>query len=273
MLEPHLELVELRQGTHIHRLGERLEHVVFPYSCLISINAVMESGNEIECAMVGPEGMVGAYSGYGIDHAVTDATVKITGIGAQIRVADFRHALPHSEMLADQVARCEALLTAQMHQSAACNAVHDVEARMCRWLLEIDDRSGGSRFPMTQDMLAKMLGVRRTTVTLVAKRLQQVGAFRWRRGYVYVLQRDLIADRACACYERVRLCAERLTPTKPSVQAPAEREQRPQISAALADAWRWPSAVDWCIPAPPRERGRGAGIRLRVRNSGGHARN
>jgi hypothetical protein len=82
-------------------------------------------------------------------------------------------------------------------------------------------------------MLAKMLGVRRTTVTLVAKRLQQVGAFRWRRGYVYVLQRDLIADSACACYERVRLCAERLTPTTPSVPAPGERKQRPQISAAL----------------------------------------
>jgi hypothetical protein len=104
---------------------------------------------------------------------------------------------------------------------------------MCRWLLEVDDRSSGSRFPMTQDMLAKMLGVRRTTVTLVAKRLQQVGAFRWRRGYVYVLQRDLVADRACACYERVRLCAERLSTKTSSVQAPAEREQRPQISAAF----------------------------------------
>jgi CRP-like cAMP-binding protein len=232
LLEPHLEIVEFRQGTHIHRLGERLEHVVFPYNCLISINAVMDSGNEVECAMVGPEGTVGAYGGHGIDHAVTDATVKITGIGVQISVADFRHALAHSETLADQVARCEALLVAQMHQSAACNAVHDVEARMCRWLLEIDDRMGGSRFPMTQDMLAKMLGVRRTTVTLVAKRLQQVGAFRWRRGYVYVLQRDLIADRACACYERVRLCAERLSAERSSVQALAEREQRPQISAA-----------------------------------------
>jgi len=229
-LEPHLEIVEFRQGTHIHRLGERLEQVVFPYNCLISINAVMESGYEIECGMVGPEGMVGAYGGNGIDHAVTDAMVKITGIGVQISLADFRHALAHSETLADQVARCEALLAAQMHQSAACNAVHDVEARMCRWLLEIDDRIGGSRFPMTQDMLAKMLGVRRTTVTLVAKRLQQVGAFRWRRGYVYVLQRDLIADRVCACYERVRLCAERLSTRTSSV--PVEREKRPQISAA-----------------------------------------
>lgn len=232
LLEPHLEIVEFRQGTHIHRLGERLEHVVFPYNCLISINSVMESSNEIECAMVGPEGVVGAYGGHGIDHAVTDATVKITGIGVQVRVADFRRALAQSETLADQVVRCEALLTAQMHQSAACNAVHDVEARMCRWLLEIDDRSSGSRFPITQDMLAKMLGVRRTTVTLVAKRLQEVGAFRWRRGYVYVLQRDLIADRACACYERVRLCAERLAAKQPSVQTAAERERSTQISAA-----------------------------------------
>ena len=232
-LEPCLEFVEFHQGTRIHRLGERLEHVIFPYTCLISINAVMESGNEIDCAMVGPEGMVGGYGGYGIDHAVTDATVKITGIGAQIGVADFRDALAHSKALAHQVARCEALLTAQMHQSAACNAVHEVEARMCRWLLETNDRNGGSRFPMTQDMLAKMLGVRRTTVTLVAKRLQEVGAFRWRRGYVYVLQRELIADRACTCYERVRLCAERLAPNTSPIQAMAEHEQSPQIAAPL----------------------------------------
>jgi CRP-like cAMP-binding protein len=233
LLEPHLDIVEFRQGTHIHRLGERLEHVVFPYNCLISINAAMESGNEIECAIVGPEGMVGGYGGHGIDHAVTDATVKIAGIGAQIRLAEFRHAMAHGEALADQVARCEALLVAQMHQSAACNAVHDVEARMSRWLLEIDDRSGGNRFPMTQDMLAKMLGVRRTTVTLVAKRLQQVGAFRWRRGYVYVLQRELIADRACVCYERVRSCAERLSAKTSSVQASAEREPHSHIAAPL----------------------------------------
>jgi hypothetical protein len=65
---------------------------------------------------------------------------------------------------------------------------------------------------MMQDMLAKMLGVQRTTVMLVAKRLQQVGASRWRRGYVYVLQHDRIADRACACYDRVRSCAARLAP-------------------------------------------------------------
>jgi CRP-like cAMP-binding protein len=233
LLDPYLEFVEFRQGTHIHRLAERLEHVVFPYNCLISINAVMDSGNEIECAMVGLEGMVGGYGGYGIDYAVTDATVKISGIGAQISVVDFRVALAHSKTLAHQVARCEALLTAQMHQSAACNAVHDVEARMCRWLLETDDRNGGSRFPMTQDMLAKMLGVRRTTVTLVAKRLQEVGAFRWRRGYVYVLQRELIAAQACGCYERVRLCAERLEPKKSSVQPTVERERNPQIPAAL----------------------------------------
>jgi CRP-like cAMP-binding protein len=233
LLEPYLEIVEFRQGVRIHQLGEPLHHVVFPHNCLISINAVMESGNEIECAMVGSEGMVGAYGGYGIDHAVTDATVKIAGSAAQIPVADFRDALAQSEMIADRVARCEALLTAQMHQSAACNAVHDVEARMCRWLLEIDDRSGVGRFPMTQDMLAKMLGVRRTTVTLVAKRLQHVGAFRWRRGCVYVLQRDLIADRACACYERVRLCADRLAAKTPSVQAPAEHEPHSHIAAAF----------------------------------------
>jgi hypothetical protein len=191
---------------------------------VISINAMTEIGNDIECAMVGSEGLVGAYGGYGIDHAVTDATVKVPGTATQIPIADFRHALAQSETLADEAARCEALLMAQLHQSAACNAVHHVEARLCRWMLEIDDRSAESSFAMTQDMLAKMLGVRRTTVTMVAKRLQQTGALRWRRGRVNILQRDLIADRACACYERLRMCADRLAAKSSSARALEERE-------------------------------------------------
>jgi CRP-like cAMP-binding protein len=233
LIEPHLRDVKLSQGQRLHRLGDPLEHIVFPHDCLISITAATEADDEIECAVVGSEGIVGAYAGFGIDHALTDATVQITGWASQISTAHFREALGPNETLRARAARCEALLMAQMHQSVACNAVHDVSARMCRWLLEFDDRSGGSRFAMTQDLLAKMLGVRRTTVTLAAKQLQQAGAFRWRRGYVYVHRRDLIADQSCACYERVKMCADRLTPTAP-VRQPQETVAPPvSISAAL----------------------------------------
>jgi CRP-like cAMP-binding protein len=233
LIEPHLQAVKLSQGQRLYRLGDPLEYIVFPHDCLISITATIEADNDIECAVVGPEGIVGAYAGSGIDHAVTDATVQIVGWASRIAAADFRDALSQSETLRAQAARCDALLMAQMHQTVACNAVHDVAARMCRWLLEFDDRSGGSRFAMTQDLLAKMLGVRRTTVTLAAKGLQQAGAFRWRRGYVYVQRRDLIADGSCGCYERVKMCADRLAPPV-SARQPQQTLATPvPLSAAL----------------------------------------
>src|SRR5262245_8453396 len=200
LIEPYLESVELREGMRMPRFGEPLEQVLFPHDGLISITAVVEDGKEVECAMIGAEGIAYAYAGFGVDCAITDSMVRTAGSAAQMSVANFRRGLRQSEVLRQCAARCDAVVMAQMHQSAACNAVHEVEARMCRWLLEIDDRSPGGRFPMKQELLARMLGVRRTTVTLVAKRLQQAGAFRWRRGYVHVLRRELIADRSCGCY-------------------------------------------------------------------------
>jgi CRP-like cAMP-binding protein len=232
LIEPYLQKVELREGARLRRFGEPLDQVLFPHDCLISITAAMEDGKEVECAIIGAEGIAHAYAGFGVDYAITDSVVQIAGSATQISVVDFRRILRQSESLREHAARCDALLMAQMHQSAACNALHEVEARMCRWLLEIDDRSRGGRFPMKQELLARMLGVRRTTVTLVAKRLQQAGAFRWRRGYVHVLRRDLIVDRSCGCYERLRLCAERMVREPSRQQAKAERDLRAVASPA-----------------------------------------
>jgi CRP-like cAMP-binding protein len=103
-------------------------------------------------------------------------------------------------------------LLAQVQQSAACNALHEAEARFCRWLLQSRDRSDSDVVPITQEFVAQMLGVRRTTVTLVAQSLQDAGLLRYRRGQIEILDRDTLEARACECYGVVRRAIEQYLP-------------------------------------------------------------
>jgi CRP-like cAMP-binding protein len=195
LIEPYLEPVELRPGTLLHQRGQPVNHVVFPLSGLVSIAVPMRRGGPVECAVVGREGIIGACVGSGIRSAIDDAIVQIGGTAMQISLDHFRHALDQSSNIRQLSARCDAMLMVQSHQSAACNAVHTAEARMSRWLLEF---------------LAMMLGVRRTTVTLIAGTLQNAGAIRWRRGRVQILDRTILEASVCECYARVRQYADEL---------------------------------------------------------------
>ncbi|HEV3409780.1 MAG TPA: helix-turn-helix domain-containing protein [Chthoniobacterales bacterium] len=107
-------------------------------------------------------------------------------------------------------ARCESALMAQVQQSAYCNALHSVEARFCRWLLQMHDRSTTPKLILTQDLLAQSLGVRRTTITLIAGQLQQAGGISWRRGCVQIERRDHLEQLACNCYRRIKTCIDAL---------------------------------------------------------------
>jgi CRP-like cAMP-binding protein len=210
LIEPYLEPVELRPGTLLHQRGQPVYHVVFPLSGLVSIAVPMRRGGPVECAVVGREGIIGACVGSGIRSAIDDAIVQIGGTAMQISLEHFRRALDQSSNIRQLSARCDAMLMVQSHQSAACNAVHTAEARMSRWLLEFCDRSDNDKFPFTQEFLAMMLGVRRTTVTLIAGTLQNAGAIRWRRGRVQILNRTVLEASVCECYARVRQCADEL---------------------------------------------------------------
>src|SRR5262249_23437181 len=114
LIEPYLESVELREGMRLPRFGEPLEQVLFPHDCVISITAAVEDGKEVECAIIGAEGIAHAYAGFGVDCAVTDSMVQIAGSAAQMSVADFRRALRQSEALRECAAHCGALVMAQM---------------------------------------------------------------------------------------------------------------------------------------------------------------
>ena len=216
LLQPHLKEVELEQGTMLHEQGESIERVHFPNSGMISLLAVMQQGNAVETATVGREGAVGAMSGLGPRRAFTRAVVQMPGTASQIPTAKFQSIVSGSQALRDIIVRQNEVLLAQVQQSAACNALHEAESRFCRWLLQSRDRSDGDIVPITQEFLAQMLGVRRTTVTLVAQSLQDAGLLRYRRGRIEILDRTMLEERACECYGVVRRTIEQYLP-------PAER--------------------------------------------------
>jgi CRP-like cAMP-binding protein len=204
LLVPHLANTELEQGAMLQEQGEGIERVYFPHSGMISLVAVMQQGNAVETATIGREGAVGAMSGLGPRHAFTRAVVQMPGTASQIATTKLQQVVRQSTAIRDIIVHYNEVLLAQVQQSAACNALHEAEARFCRWLLQSRDRSDSDVVPITQEFLAQMLGVRRTTVTLVAQSLQDDGLLRYRRGRIEIVDRAGLEARACECYGVVR---------------------------------------------------------------------
>jgi len=179
-------------------------HVYFPMNGLVSLVSVMTDGHEIETAVVGRDGVVGAFVGLGSWNAFTRATVQIPATCAVITASHFRAAVSQSERIRDLILRFKEALLGQVQQTAACNALHPLEDRLARWMLQAHDLMDERELPLTQESLSKMLGVRRTSVTIIANRLQADGLIRYRRGHIVVLNRAGLEDAACECYRAIR---------------------------------------------------------------------
>jgi len=204
LLAPHLRAITLERGAVLYETGADIEHVYFPHSSMISLVAVMQNGATVETVTLGRDGAVGITAGLGSSHAFGRAVVQLPGAAARISVPHFRSATKESAAIHDLVVRYNDLLTAQVQQSVACNALHMLEPRLCRWLLQTHDCVDGDMIPLTQESLAQMLGVRRTTVTITARLLQSAGMIRYRRGLVRIVDRAALEDAACECYAAVR---------------------------------------------------------------------
>jgi len=198
-----LEPVELRQGEPVMRAGRAVDQVLFPRTGVISLIVSMDE-TAVEVGMIGSEGILGSAATGGAGLAMNDATVQIAGMAYGVPRVRFVEALGRSKRLREEVARIDAGLLAQAQQAAACTASHSAQARVCRWLLELRDRCGSDVVPLTQGFLAHMVGVQRTTVTLVASKLQTAGIIRCRRGKVRILDGEKLENAACACYGRMR---------------------------------------------------------------------
>lgn len=203
LLKPQLKVVKMVQGTLLQEPGDQISQIYFPISGMISLLAVMKQGNSVEVATVGREGAVGAMAGFGPRHAFTRAIVQVEGAAARISTQHFQEVVKKSATLRETVVRYNEGLLAQVQQTAACNALHDLEQRLCRWLLQTQDRAGGDMITLTHEFLSQMLAVRRTTVTLVARSLQDAGAIEYRRGKIRIVDRRKLEKRACECYKVV----------------------------------------------------------------------
>ncbi len=190
--------------------------------------------------LTGRDGVIGGFAAAAAAPATCNGEVCIGGEGAHMSATAFRHVLDHNPAIRSLAARFDHALLAQAQQTALCNATHAVEARICRWLLDVLDRSAGGRVPLTQGTLAQMLGVRRTTVTLVAGRLEAAGALTCRRGYMQIVNRDELERRSCDCYHHVKKCVTQLfaRPVESgpaiamSAREPADRKPTDQRPAA-----------------------------------------
>jgi CRP-like cAMP-binding protein len=143
--------------------------VYFPHTGIIALLVTTGEGDVVETSSIGREGAVGQQCGFGPRLSFTRAMVQIPGMFSAIPAARFEYATSRSAALRDLIVRYTEVQLAEAQQNAACNAIHDGLSRLCRWLLQCADRTGNDQLLLTQESLAEMLGVRRTTVTLLAQ--------------------------------------------------------------------------------------------------------
>jgi CRP-like cAMP-binding protein len=216
-LYPDLELVWMPYGKIIHESGDRLNHVYFPTTSIVSLLYIVENGGSTEVALIGNDGMIGIAIFMGGETMPNRAVVLGAGYAYRLHKPILKKEFNRSDgwrtgTLNHLLLRYAQALVTQTAQTAVCNRHHSVAQQLCRWLLLNVDRSPSSELVMTQEVIAGMLGVRREGVTEAAGKLQSAGLIRYNRGHITVLDRTGLEARACECYAVVKKEYDRLLP-------------------------------------------------------------
>jgi CRP-like cAMP-binding protein len=202
-LLPHVSTIPLQQGSVVIEAGDEVDQIYFPHFGMLSLLAVLRDGKAIETATVGREGVVGAMAGLGLYKSLVRVVVQMPMACSKIPATHFRTIAATSDPVRNLSIRYNEVLLSQARVTAACNALHSIEARFCRWLLQCADRAASDTVPLTQEFLAEMLGVRRTSVTEVASKVQSAGAISYSRGIIKILDRAALMRLSCECYENL----------------------------------------------------------------------
>jgi len=211
-LLPHLELVPLPLGKPLYESGDRLDHVYFPSTAIVSLLYELEDGASAEIAVVGNEGIVGIALFMGGDTMSNRAVVQSAGHAYRMDGRLLKQEFNRAGVLQHLLLRYTLAMLTQMAQTAVCNRHHSVDQQLCRWLLLSLDRLPANELSMTQELIANMLGVRRQGVTEAAGKLQSAGLIHYSRGRITVLDRPGLEARVCECYDVVRQEFRRLLP-------------------------------------------------------------
>jgi CRP-like cAMP-binding protein len=200
MLFPKLEFVRLKTHNVLHEPGDTLKSAYFCNTGLISILIVLPDGKSVEVGLVGKEGFIGSPLVAGFRTAPTRAITQIEGSAFRVDGETLMVLLRQCPKLERRLQQFSQVLGMQATQIAACNRLHEVNERLARWLLMSADRTGSDSVPLTQELLAQMLGTRRSSVTVAAGMLQKAGLIAHTRGDVKIIDRPNLEEAACECY-------------------------------------------------------------------------
>lgn len=195
------ELVDLTFGSTLCEEKSPLQHAYFPSSGSISLLSVSSDHQPLGVAMIGNEGVLGATLALGVNTPRLRGVVYGSGVGLSIKASKLRHLLRSSPGLQNALTRYSYVLTGQLLQTATCNSFHEVEMRLARWLLMTQDRSSSGYLPMTHQLLADLLGVQRSAVTIAAGKLQRKKLIGYSRGQISILSRIGLQAASCECYD------------------------------------------------------------------------
>jgi CRP-like cAMP-binding protein len=210
---PHLQLVEMPLGKVLYESGDVLRHVYFPTDSIVSLLYVLADGASAEISVVGNEGLIGIALFMGGETTPSRAIVQSAGYAYRLVGQLLKDEFHRNGLLQLLLLRYTQALITQMAQTAVCNRHHSVDQQLCRWLLLSLDRLPSNQLVMTQELIANMLGVRREGVTEAAGKLDKLGAIRYARGHITVLDRPRLEQLCCECYAVVKKETDRLLPS------------------------------------------------------------
>jgi CRP-like cAMP-binding protein len=199
----HLTPITIDLGQALQGAGETIEVVYFVESGFISALTVLSDGAPLEIGLIGAEGVAGVSVILGATTSFSETMCQTGGAAYRISPAALNAVVAEAPRLRDLLLRYVHAFHVQVAQTAACNAHHELGQRLARWLLAAHDRSGVAELSLTQDLIAVMLGVRRSTVSIAASTLQKAGVIRYQHGHITILNRTGLEDAACECYEAV----------------------------------------------------------------------
>lgn len=199
-LRPFLRVVELKRHSVIHEANKPVDAVYFVESGVISRVARTQADGSVEVAMVGRSGLVGLAVVLGTMVALHRTVVQIPGLALRISATDLQSVMAKNPAIRDHLLRYVQLLMSQKAQVALCNAKHEIDKRLARWLLLAHDRVAGNLLPVTHDLLAMMLGVRRAGVSEALATLEGKGVISKTRGALKIVSLEGLKAHACECY-------------------------------------------------------------------------
>ncbi|ACK52624.1 cyclic nucleotide-binding protein [Methylocella silvestris BL2] len=215
LFQPHLRPMELPQGAILFSAEQSISRIYFPHGGVVSIVIGLSTGQYIEAGMFGRNSVIGVGALLGEPFAINQAIGQVGGSGLVGETTTLKRLVEQSETLRPLIAKYEQSTVAQIQQVAACNAVHTLEERLSRWLLQVRDLIQSEDLPLTQEFLSQMLAVQRSSVTLVARSLQEVGLITYRRGRIHIVDGDGLSETCCECHGAINAHFHRLIGWKP----------------------------------------------------------